>query len=384
MRLLYLSTDPGVPVLGHKGASVHVRAMVGALAAAGVEVVVASPRIAFEGERLHPAATLVEIAPVLPKSLARERSLRSAIERQACEIAALAAALGVDAVYERLALFSNGGVRTAEALGVPHALEVNAPLSAEAARFRSLPHPDIAVELEREVLGRTGRVLAVSHTLASLLADSGVEAGKIEVVGNGVSVETARALKPRRGPRFTAGFAGSLKPWHGIEVLLDGFALALRDESELELEIIGSGPLADLVRESSLPASSLRYRGRLTHDETLAAMAGWDVGLAPYPLLDDFYFSPLKVGEYMAAGACPVVSDLPVLRELLAGGERGVLVDPGDATALGRTLVALARDRDRTRSVGDRARAHALASLGWQRNAEAALAALRPLAWAAS
>ena len=44
MRLLYLSADPGVPVLGHKGASVHVRALVCALAAKGVSVVLGLSR----------------------------------------------------------------------------------------------------------------------------------------------------------------------------------------------------------------------------------------------------------------------------------------------------------------------------------------------------
>ena len=62
MRLLYLSADPGIPVLGHKGASVHVRALVCALAAKGVSMVVASPRTAPEGERLDAPAELVAIA----------------------------------------------------------------------------------------------------------------------------------------------------------------------------------------------------------------------------------------------------------------------------------------------------------------------------------
>jgi glycosyltransferase involved in cell wall biosynthesis len=382
MRLLYLSADPGVPVLGHKGASVHVRALVAAFAATGVDVVVASPRVAFEGERLEARARLVEIGAVLPKTFADARSLRDAVDRQADDLLALASDLAVDAVYERLALFSAAGVRAAAALGIPHVLEVNAPLRAEAARFRSLPHPEAAAALECEVLERTDRVFAVSTTLADLLVAAGVDAAKIEAVPNGVSTEAIRSIVPRRGSRFTVGFAGSLKPWHGIDVLLAGFATALRHEPTLRLEIVGSGPLADAVTASGLPAGALEYRGQLTHHETLQAVAGWDVGAAPYPRFDDFYFSPLKVGEYMACGACPVTSDLPVLRALLGGGARGVLVEPGNAIAFAAAIVALARDRARARALGDHARKHALASLGWHRNAQSALAALAPLAGA--
>jgi len=58
MRLLYVSADPGVPILGHKGASVHVRELVTALVAKGASVVIASPRIDEEGDTLELVAKL--------------------------------------------------------------------------------------------------------------------------------------------------------------------------------------------------------------------------------------------------------------------------------------------------------------------------------------
>lgn len=380
MRLLYLSADPGVPILGHKGASVHVRALLKAFAEEGLEVVVASPRIAFEGERLEAPATLVAITPVLPKAHRGEASLREAVQRQAEEIRELAADLAVDAVYERFSLFSNGGVEAALGLGVPHALEVNAPLRAEAARFRTLPHPALAEIVERDVVARTNRLFPVSSTLAHLLVAAGAAVEKLEVAPNGIDADAFRALSPVRSANFTVGFAGSLKPWHGIEVLLEGFGLALAREPGLRLEVVGSGPLAQLVTGSRLPPERLVYHGQLTHRETIGVLAGWDVGAAPFASLEDFYFSPLKVGEYMAAGACPIASDLPSLRELLGHGERGVLVDAGDAAAFARALVELARNREHAAELGRRARSYALSTLDWSRNARRALEALGALA----
>jgi glycosyltransferase involved in cell wall biosynthesis len=383
MRLLYLSADPGVPILGHKGASVHVRALVKAFAEERVEVVVASPRVAFEGDGLQTAATLVSIDPVLPKAHSGEASLREAVQRQAGQIVDLAARLEVDAVYERFSLFSHGGVDAASSLGVLHALEVNAPLRAEAARFRTLPHPALAEAIERDVFGRTDRVFAVSSPLAQLLVPAGVAAEKLEVARNGIDVDTFRPLSPVRDGIFTVGFAGSLKPWHGIDVLLEGFGLALAREPGLRLEVVGSGPLAELVAGSPLPPERLVYHGQLTHRETIRLLAGWDVGAAPFAPLEDFYFSPLKVGEYMAAGACPVASDLPPLRDLLGHGERGVLVEAGNAAAFAHALVELARNRERTAELGRRARAYAFSALDWTQNARRALGALGALAEAA-
>jgi glycosyltransferase involved in cell wall biosynthesis len=211
-----------------------------------------------------------------------------------------------------------------------------------------------------------------------MLVAEGLDPAKVEVVPNGIDAVSLRALIPERGPRFVVGFAGSLKPWHGIDVLVEGFAAALRHEPTMRLEIVGHGPLADALSGSGLPAGSFDHLGQLTHGETLRTISRWDVGAAPYPPLDDFYFSPLKVGEYMACGTCPVTSDVPVLRELLGGGTRGVLVEPGSPAAFAHALVALACDRGRARALGEKARAYALESLGWDNNARRALEALAP------
>jgi glycosyltransferase involved in cell wall biosynthesis len=165
--------------------------------------------------------------------------------------------------------------------------------------------------------------------------------------------------------------------------LLEGFDMALAHEPTLRLEVVGEGPLAARVIASRLSPERLVYRGHLTHRETMNVMAGWDVGAAPYPGLEDFYFSPLKVGEYMAAGSCPVASDLPVLRDLLAGGERGILVEPGSAESFAAALVELARNRTRASALGERARAYALEHLSWSENASCVLETLATPAGAA-
>src|SRR5215475_13752007 len=43
MKILYLCSDAGIPALGRKGASVHVRSLVAALSHAGHQVIVAAP-----------------------------------------------------------------------------------------------------------------------------------------------------------------------------------------------------------------------------------------------------------------------------------------------------------------------------------------------------
>jgi glycosyltransferase involved in cell wall biosynthesis len=377
MRLLYLSADPGVPVFGDKGASVHVRELVCALVRRGCSVVLASPRLAPGAEQMPPGVELASITPVLPKDHRSATSLRGAIARQAAEIEGVARDRTVDAIYERLSLFSNGGVQSAATLALPHVLEVNAPLRFEAATFRSLPHEEIAGEIEARVLAGTGRVLAVSRQLADTLTLDGVASEKIDVLANGVDPTKFFHDSKQANGTFTIGFAGSLKPWHGVEVLLIAFRRARERRPDLRLEIVGDGPAAAGLA-AELHQDGVTWYGRLSHAKTIATMSGWDAGVAPYLPFDRFYFSPLKVAEYMAAGACPVASDLGQIRDLLGGGRRGVLVPAGNPAALADALVELAGDPARTGELALRARTYALSTLTWDRNAETVLDILDP------
>ena len=375
MRLLYLTADPGVPVLGHKGASVHVRELATALSHIGAEVAIASPRIEPAGDSID---SRIELLPIPRVALdASARDLRTALEAQRSAVLEHARRFDAEAIYERFSLFSDAGVEAAAALRIPHVLEVNAPLREEARRFRTLPHPALAGEIERAVYRGTGRLLAVSPALKRWLEAEGVKPERIEVVPNAVAPERFELRRRRRKSAFVVGFCGSLKAWHGIEVLLEACATAFAEEPSLRLEVVGSGPLEHLLCVPGVPADRLVAYGAVSHAEAIQRLRGWDAGVAPYLPLDDFYFSPLKVLEYMAAGLCTVASDLGELPALLGQGDRGVLVPAGDACGLAAALVELARTPERAAELGRRARTHVLETHTWERNARVVLDSLR-------
>ncbi len=86
------------------------------------------------------------------------------------------------------------------------------------------------------------------------------------------------------------------------------------------------------------------FTGALPPHEIPAHLARMDVAVAPYPALPNFYFSPLKVYEYMAAGVPVVASRVGQLGELIQEGHNGLLCDPGDVRALAAALGRLADD----------------------------------------
>lgn len=363
MRLLYVNADPGVPVLGHKGASIHVRELSRALIGAGADLVIAAPRIDPEVEVAPLAADLVAIPGVLPKKRT-ERDVLAAVEVQTSALAAVADVARPDAIYERFSLFSVAGARIARRRGIPYVLEVNAPLRQEAERFRVLPHPMLAESLEREVLAAAGQVFVVSAPLRDHVVAHGADPARVHVVPNGVDAD-APVRSTRADGRFVVGFAGSLKAWHGVEILLAACALAAETVDGLVLDVVGHGPLDDRLVPGAAGTAELRCPGALPHEQTRARIATWDVGTAPYLPVDGFWFSPLKVLEYMAAAVCPVASALGELPALLDDGVRGVTVPPGDADALAAALVALAGDRERVDALGARGRRHVVEHRSW-------------------
>ena len=375
MRLLYLTCDPGVPVFGHKGASVHVRELATALSRLDVDVAIASPRTEPGGDTIEASVVVLPLPGIRPKAPRTE--LRVALGEQRETVLETAHSFAAEAIYERYSLFGDAGVNAAAVLGIPHVLEVNAPLRAEARRFRTLPHPRLAAEIERTVFRGTDRILAVSQALRRWLAEEGVEPERIEVVPNAVSPDRIGRRRAREDDEFVLGFCGSLKAWHGVDVLLEACAIAFAQEPTLRLEVVGSGPLDHLLDSACLSADRVRAFGALPHSAALERLRCWDVGVAPFLPLEGFYFSPLKVVEYMAVGLCPVVSELGELPVLLDHGTRGLLVPAGDAERLASAFLELARDRERAAELGRRAREYVLGTHTWERNARVALDSFR-------
>jgi glycosyltransferase involved in cell wall biosynthesis len=114
--------------------------------------------------------------------------------------------------------------------------------------------------------------------------------------------------------------------------------------------------------------------GFVDPDEVPDLLRGMDVAVAPYPALKGFYFSPLKVTEYLAAGLPTVASRVGPLPELLDLGRAGVLVPPGDPVALAAAIRALRADPARRTELARTGRLRAISQYEWSSVVSRALA----------
>ncbi|HEV8250790.1 MAG TPA: glycosyltransferase [Gaiellaceae bacterium] len=400
MRIAYVCADQGVPVFGAKGASVHVRELCRALERLGHEVLVVSPRL---GDRRPAGFTpaVVEL-PVDPDDeaacslLAADGAGGPAAAREVRALlyaASLRRALpgllrtfGADVVYERYALHGTAGGAAARALGVPHLLEVNAPLSAEQAAHRGLRFAGLARGLERGILQGADRVIAVSRGVRDWLVRSGVAPERAVVLANAVDVDAfalpadeRAATRVRLGLGLcpAVGFVGTLKPWHDVATLVRAVALLARAGMEIRLVVIGEGPeraaLEGLARVQGVEAAT-RFVGSVPHDAVPRYLAALDAGVVPYAASPSFYFSPLKLFEYLAAAVPVVAADVGDIRHCVRPGATGALYRPGDPLALAEALLEVLLDPARSARIGAAGRAHVRAHHTWNGNAEAVVA----------
>lgn len=374
-RIAYVSADFGVPVFGRKGCSIHVQEVLRALARRGARLELFTTNA--DGQ---PPEGLPEVSVhSLPRPTTRDAARREADALAGNEVlrAELEQAGPFDFVYERYSLWTYAAMEYAQATQIPGLLEINAPLIDEQAQYRVLVNRAGAEAVAERAFAAASAILAVSHEVAAWVERFPGSRGKIHVVPNGVSPErfakAASAGFPGADDKFTVGFVGTLKAWHGLSALVEAFALLHARHPATRLLIVGDGPesanlKADLAARGLENAAQLT--GAVSAAEVPALLAAMDVAVAPYPKLDQFYFSPLKVYEYLAAGRPVVASRLGQLETLIENEVTGLLVAPGDAQALAGALERILSEPGLGQRLGQNGRQKVVREHTWDNVAE--------------
>lgn len=182
----------------------------------------------------------------------------------------------------------------------------------------------------------------------------GMPAARIAHVPNGVSdiavesIALPPALAAWAGCPIVA-YVGTLSTIaHGVDLLLDAFALVLRALPAAKLLMVGDGDDRAGLQAKAQQLGvqhAIHWTGRVLPEEarrwfTLAACSVDPVSDTPAMRGR----SPLKIVESLAAGVPVVTGDVGDRREMLANGDAGVLVQAGDADALAQGLLAVLRD----------------------------------------
>ena len=365
MRILYAAIDQSVP--GTNGGSVHVSQVATGLAALGHEVhaLITPGNGPFPGVSVHWHA----LEPPMGR-----RHLRWARARRVIEIAR---AVRAEVIMERYHNFGGEGVRAATRTGALAVLEVNAPVIDHPGSLKRWLDRAVVVKPMHQWREWQCRRTHLFVTPSAEILPRWVAPDRVLQIEWGADTErfTPRAtgdvpFQRHQGDTVVV-FAGAFRPWHGAIHLVRAIAqLRARGRDDVKAVFVGDGPELARVRRAAAGLAGIEFAGPIPHDRMPACLAAADIGVAPFdvaahgPLQIAFYWSSLKLFEYMASGLPVVAPDISRLRKLFRPEREGLCYDPGAVTGLADAIARLV-DAPNRREMGRAARERVVREFGW-------------------
>jgi starch synthase len=378
MKILYAASDQRVP--GTIGGSVHVTSVAEGLAALGHEVhALVTPGSEFPAGPVH----WIALPPPLGRKelrWANARAVRSIVRR-----------IRPDVVIERYYNFCGEGIAAASESGAITLLEVNAPVVDYVGSTKRLLDRMLIVEPMRRWRERTCRRADLIVTPSAAILPPDTPAAKILELEWGADTDRFRpgasgTVPFERPAEIVAVFAGAFRAWHGaIQIVTALRELQARGRTNIGAVFIGEGPELARVREAAAGLHGVVFTGALPHAQMPASLAACDIGVAPFdreahpPLSLGFYWSPLKIFEYMATGLPVVAPALDRIPQLVGHNREGLLYDSAIPTGLPHALEALT-DRTLRSRLGRSARDRAVREYSWSAHCRALDGAIRKTA----
>lgn len=225
--------------------------------------------------------------------------------------------------------------------------------------------------IKRWVLRRCDAVTVVSNAMAERVREI---AGEVEpaVIPMGTDLRTlfVPPKEPRTPPFNRLIFVGRLVEKKGVKYLLEAMADVVEKRPDVCLRIIGHGPLRPAL-EMDVQRLGLNehvsFIGPVPHDQLPEHYRA--AGIAVFPFVEassgDQEGFGLVMVEAMGCECAVIASDLPAVRDVIQDGRTGVLVSPGDVSALKGAIESLVARPEATLAIANRGRCFGLEHFDW-------------------
>ena len=215
-------------------------------------------------------------------------------------------------------------------------------------------------KVRRYELDRVDAVIAISRQIEQSLIAGGVSVNNVRTVYSGIDLserelthddQTIRRSIGLPNGAVLLGTVANLFPRKGYEVMLRALPAIVHAVHTVHYVIVGSDDhgYADRLK-------------RLAHELKIADrvhIVGFQDPVQPFLAALDLYVHPalmegfgIAVVEAMAMGKAVVATTTGGLPEVVAQGETGLLVPPGEVESLAATVVSLLEDRTRREQMG--------------------------------
>ena len=301
-----------------------------------------------------------------------------ALRTISADLSMTAAAASADLVHSHTWYANLAGHLASLCYGIPHVMTMHSlePLRPWKAEQLGGGYA-LSCWCEQVAAGSAAAVVAVSQAMrADLLATyPAIPAGRVHVIRNGI--DTAEyAPDPHTNVLERYGvdpgrpyvlFVGRITRQKGVPVLLRA---AARLDPSVQLVLCAGQP--------DTPELAAEVTGLVTELQSSRKGVLWLLQMLPKPEIIQLLshatvfacpslYEPLGIVnlEAMACGTAVVASRVGGIPEVVAEGQTGLLVPPGDPDALADALSTLLDDPGRAETMGRLGRKRAVASFGW-------------------
>ncbi len=365
--------------LGDGAEGIHIREMVTAFREMGHNVKVIGP-VGETGDNVSKKARIFEkLKEIMPnvffELLEIFYNIYAIIALYKC-----VKSFSPDFIYDRYITFNVSSAIVGKYFDVPVIMEVNAPLALERSEQpdEELFLKKTAFYLEKWICTNATKTITVSTPLAEYYKELGVPDAKLIVMPNGAnkkefcphpkSNKILTKIKVNEND-VTIGFSGILRPWHGIDILIEVVARLIRRNMSVFLLIVGDGPIRQEIEKLIIDAgieNNCKITGRVAHAEIPEYVNLFDIAVSPKAT---FYASPMKLIEYMALGKASVVPNSKNLLDIVDVGINAISFEENDVDSLEDAIATLCRDAPFRKQLGENARMKVEGRLNWEWNA---------------
>lgn len=262
-----------------------------------------------------------------------------------------------DLVIIRLDPFRFSGLLVAKYFKRPLIIEADGACSYEWLNYHNGPHlwASWLLFVEKCILKYSQKIFVQSGPAKTYYIQTHcISPKKITVITNGahprtpIPEENLNRLRKQYGIHsntIVIGFSGSMHLWHGIEQIKTLIINILSQHDEVKFLFVGGGgPVAESIHSQLAHKDRIVFTGNIDFKYMPDHLALFSIAMAPYPPMDLFYFSPVKLFEYMAAGTAIVAASIGQIQTILEHQETAMLYTPGDLDEMQSCLETLIRN----------------------------------------
>jgi len=295
-------------------------------------------------------AALAQDVPTYPVSLPPWRKASSLMSRYAA----------VGCLRKLLADIQPALIHVNDLWWVPHTVRAVDELSPRKPIIAHVRQETQPRKVSQYALDRVDYVVAVSHQVKQGLLTGGVPPNRVGTHYSGVDCSAMASSEGNYDIRaqhripheaLLLGTVANLLPLKGYEVMLDALPAILSAIPAVHYLIIGGGGAEYCARLKAITVE--RGIAERVH------FAGFQESVGSYLSALDLYVHPslkeafgLAVVEAMAMGNAVVATTAGGLPEVVAQGETGLLVPPGDAESLAKAVISLLENKFKREQMG--------------------------------